>query len=58
MWSEWPSISVPIKGDCMLEVGTALRQSTARHGTVLHNAEILFLTKNVHVKLVDVMVEN
>ena len=35
----------------MLEVGTTLGQSTAGHGTVLHDLENLFLTENVHVKL-------
>ena len=58
MRPDWPSISVPRKGDCMLEVGTALGQSTAGHGTVLHSPENLFWTENVHVKLLDVMVDN
>ena len=42
----------------MLEVGTTLGQSTAGHGTVLHSPKNLFWTENVHVKLLDVMVEN
>ena len=58
MRPEWPSISVPRKGDYMLKVGTALGQSTAGQGTVLHSPENLFWTENVHVKLLDVMVEN
>ena len=32
----------PKKMDCMLKVGTALRQSTAGHGTVLHSPENYF----------------
>ena len=40
--AEWPSISVPRKGDCMLEMGTALAQSPAGHGTVLHSLENYF----------------
>ena len=58
MRPEWPSISVPRKGDCMLEVGTALGQSTAGHGTMLHSPKNYFWTENVHVKLLDVIVEN
>ena len=42
----------------MLEVGTALGHSTAGHGTVLQSPENLFWTKNVHVKLFGVIVEN
>ena len=42
----------------MLELGTALGQSTAGHRTVLHNLENYFWTENVHVKLLDVIVEN
>ena len=42
----------------MLEVGTALGQSTAGHGTVLHSLENYFWIENVHVKLLDVIVEN
>ena len=30
------------KGDCILEVGTALGQSTARPGIVLHNPKNYF----------------
>ena len=58
MRPDWPRILVPRKGDCILEVGTALGQSTAGHGTVLHSPEILFWIENVHVNLLDVMVEN
>ena len=58
MRPEWPSISVPRKGDYMLEVGNALGQSTARQGIVLHSPENLFWIENVHVKFLDVMVEN
>ena len=32
----------PKKRDCMLKVGTSLGQSTAGHGTVLHNPENYF----------------
>ena len=39
---EWLSISVLRKWDCMMEVGTVLGQSMARHGTVLHNPKIYF----------------
>ena len=42
----------------MLEVGTALGQSTAGYGTVLHSPENYFWTENVHVKLLNVIVEN
>ena len=55
MRSEWPSISVPRKWDCMLEVGTGLGQSTAGHAT---QSENLFWTESIHVKLLDVIVEN
>ena len=58
MRPEWQSILVLRKGDCMLEVGTTLGQSTAGHRTVLHSPKKLFWTENVHVKLLDVMVEN
>ena len=42
----------------MLEVGTTLGQSTAGHGTMLHSPKNYFLIENVHVKLLDVIVEN
>ena len=42
----------------MLEVGTALGQSTAGHGTVLRSPENYFWIENIHVKLLDVIVEN
>ena len=42
----------------MLEVGTTLGQSTDGHGTVLYSPENYFWTENVHVKLLDVIVEN
>ena len=44
---KWPSISVPRKWDCMLEVGTALGQSTAGQGTVLHSLKIYFFLLKV-----------
>ena len=56
--SEWPSISVPRKWDCMLKVGIILGQSTARHGTVLHSSKIYFRLKLSMCNCVHVMAWN
>ena len=55
---EWPSILVPRKWDCMLKVGTILRQSTAGHGTVLYSPEIYFGLKLSMCNCVHVMAWN
>ena len=60
MRPEWPSIPAPPpqkKKKKRKEKGTALGQSTTGHGRVAQSRK-LFWTENVHVKLLDIKMEN